>query len=148
MLLIVQDFLGAPDTFFDLVNGTSADVVAGLRAGKVVVGSVLAERLAIGVGDKIPIETSDGTVQLEVVATANDYLAGGLTIYMIRDEARKLMGVSGVDAYVVQAAPGKLTEVEKSLRDYCQAHGLLSHNDPLEFLNWVGRPIRKNVLIS
>lgn len=125
VLLIVRDFLGDPEKFFDLVDGNVADTIVGLHAGKVVVGSVLAERLGIGVGDKIPLETADGTVQLDVVATANDYLAGGLTIYMMRDEASKLLGVSGVDAYVVQAMPGKLAEVEKSLREYCQAHGLL-----------------------
>lgn len=76
-------------------------------------------------------------MQLDVVATANDYLAGGLTIYMIRDEASKLLGVSGVDAYVVQAEPGKLAEVEKSLREYCQAHGLLlqSYADLVQYID-------------
>ncbi|MEO8271138.1 MAG: FtsX-like permease family protein, partial [Aureliella sp.] len=69
--------------------------------------------------------------------TANDYLAGGLTIYMMRDEANKLLGVSGVDAYVVQAIPGRLAEVEQSLRDYCKAHGLLlqSYADLVQYID-------------
>ncbi|MCC7339414.1 MAG: ABC transporter permease [Pirellulaceae bacterium] len=137
VLLIVRSFLGDPDKFFDLVDGNPADTAVGLRSGKVVLGSVLSERLGIGVGDQIPLETADGTVQLDVVATANDYLAGGLTIYMIRDEASKLLGVSGVDAYVVQAEPGKLAEVEKALREYCQAHGLLlqSYADLVQYID-------------
>jgi putative ABC transport system permease protein len=137
VLLIARDFLGDPENFFDLVDGNAADTLAGLQAGKVVVGSVLAERLSLGVGDKIPLETADGTVQLDVVATANDYLAGGLTLYMMRDEASRLLGVSGVDAYVVQAEPDKLVEVEKALRDYCQSKGLLlqSYADLVQYID-------------
>lgn len=137
VLLVVRNFVGEPDTFFDLVDGTGAAAVAGLRAGKVVIGSVLAERLSIGKGDTIPLETADGKVQLEIAATANDYMAGGLTIYMLREEAAKLMGVTGVDAYVVQAQPGKLAEVEQALKEYCQPRGLLlqSYADIVKYVD-------------
>ncbi len=125
VLVVVRDFVGDPEKLFDLVEGTGAATVAGLRAGKAVVGSVLAERLNIGIGDTIPLETADGTVQLDVAATANDYMAGGLTIYLTRDVAGKLLNVSGVDAYVIQAESGKLKHVEDELQRYCQANGLL-----------------------
>lgn len=125
VLLIVRDFVGDPEKIFDLIDGTGADAVAGLRAGQAVVGSVLAQRLAIAPGDQIPLETSDGTVQLHVAAITNDYMAGGLTIYLTREVASELMNVSGVDAFVIKAQPGQLTQVEKALQEYCQANGLL-----------------------
>jgi putative ABC transport system permease protein len=48
VLLMVRDFAGDPEKLFDLVQGTGAQTVAGLRAGNAVIGSVLAERLNIG----------------------------------------------------------------------------------------------------
>jgi putative ABC transport system permease protein len=125
VLLIVRDFAGDPEKLFDLVEGTGAQTVAGLQAGKAVIGSVLAERLDIGVGDRIPLETQSGTVQLTVAATVNDYMAGGLTIYLTREVASQLLSVSGVDAYVIQAEPGKLAQLEQQLQQYCRANSLL-----------------------
>jgi putative ABC transport system permease protein len=125
VLLIVRDFAGDPEKLFDLVEGTGAQTVAGLNAGKAVIGSVLAERLKIGVGDEIPLETEAGTVRLTVAATVNDYTAGGLTIYLTRKVASQLLNVSGVDAYVIHAEPAKMAQLEKQLQEYCQANGLL-----------------------
>ncbi len=137
VLLVVRDFPGDPNKFFDLVDGSGEAAVVGMRAGKVVIGSVLAERMKVGVGDTIPLETEQGTKQLEIVATANDYMAGGLTIYMTRQHASQLLGVSGVDAYVVQAQPGKLQEVEQQLQSYTQTHSLLlqSYADLVKYID-------------
>ena len=125
VLVVVRDFVGNPEKMFDLAEGTGRAAVDGLRAGKAVVGSVLAQRLKIGIGGTIPLETADGTVQLDVAAVVNDYMAGGLTIYLTRDVAKKLLNVSGVDAYVIQAEPKKLKQVERELQAYCQANSLL-----------------------
>ncbi len=137
VLVVVRDFVGDPEKLFDLVEGTGAEAVAGLRGGKAVVGSVLAQRLKIGIGDKIPLETSDGTVELDVAATVNDYMAGGLTIYLTREVAHKLLNVSGVDAYVIQAEAAKLKQVERELQNYCQANSLLlqSYADLVEVID-------------
>lgn len=137
VLVVVRDFVGNPEKMFDLAEGTGRAAVEGLRAGKAVVGSVLAQRLKIGIGDTIPLETADGTVQLDVAAVVNDYMAGGLTIYLTRDVAKELLNVSGVDAYVIQAEPKKLKQIERELQAYCQANSLLlqSYADLVEVID-------------
>src|SRR5690606_27860805 len=56
VLLIVREFLGDPSEFFDLTSGDSDQALRGLREGQAVVGSVLAQRMNVGVGDRIPLE--------------------------------------------------------------------------------------------
>ncbi len=137
VLLIVREFIGDPEKFFDLVDGTGKQAIDGLRSGQVVVGSVLAQRQNLKVGDRIPLETENGTEQLDIAAIVNDYLAGGLTIYLTRDVAEQLLSVSGVDAYVVQAKPGQLEQVELELNEYCRANGLLlqSYADLVQYID-------------
>ena len=137
VVVIVRDFEGDPESFFDVVNGSGAQAVSGLQRGQAVVGSVLAERLSLGVGDNIPLETESGTVQLPIAAIVNDYMAGGLTIYLTRDVANQMLNVSGVDAYIIQAERGQMSAVETALQEYCQQQGLLlqSYADMVEFID-------------
>ena len=81
-----------------------------------VLGTVLAHRTGLERGDQIPLETREGTRQLPIVDTANDYIAGGLTIYMHRQVARQLLDVEGVGAYIVQADDQRLGDVEAALK--------------------------------
>ncbi len=137
ILLVVRDFLGDPSEFFDFVEGNGEAAVQGLRSGKVVVGSVLAQRLGLTIGGQIPIESADGTVQLEIVAIANDYIGGGLTVYLTRDVASQQLGVTGVDAYVIHAQTDKFEQVERQLQTYCQTNGLLlqSYAELVEYID-------------
>lgn len=125
VLLIVRDFVGDPEEFFDLAAGSGAAIVKGLKKGEVVVGSVLANRLEVTVGSTLPLETDQGTVELNIVAIANDYMGGGLTVYMQTEVAKKLLGVDGVDAYVIKADKNRIPEVEAELQKYCRENGLL-----------------------
>jgi putative ABC transport system permease protein len=137
VLLIVRDFIGKPTDFFDLVEGTDEQALSGLREGKVVVGTVLTQRLGLHQGDTIPLETQDGTKQLVIAATTNEYFGGGLAIYIQREVAEELLGVSGVDAYVVQADDGQLAAVEKELEAICRENHLIlqSYADVVKFIN-------------
>ncbi|MCA9133667.1 MAG: FtsX-like permease family protein, partial [Planctomycetales bacterium] len=137
ILIIAREFVGDPDRFFDLVQGTSRETLRGLNQGKIVVGSVLAQRLGLQLGDRLPLESGDGTLQLEVVAITNDYLGGGLTVYLDRKYAAELLGIDGVDAYVIQAQPGQLEKVERQLQEFCQSRGLLlqSYSELVTFID-------------
>lgn len=137
VLVVVRNFVGKPTDFFDLVEGTPTAALEGLRQGKAVVGTVLTQRLGLHIGDKIPLETKDGTKELEIVATTNEYFAGGLTIYLHRDIAQELLDVSGVDAYVIQADDSRLAEVEQQLQTLCQENHLIlqSYVQVVDFIN-------------
>ncbi len=93
--------------------------------GRVVIGSVLAQRIGMNVNDRLTLETQDGSRKLRIAGIRNDYLAGGLTVHMDRELAERLLKVEGVDAYVVKADHAKLDEVERSLRGICSRNGIL-----------------------
>ena len=41
----------------------------------------------------------------------NDYQAGGLTMYLARDVAKRVLGIGGVDAYAIQVDHAQLATV-------------------------------------
>jgi len=137
VLVVVRNFIGKSTDFFDLIEGTPDEALAGLQAGKVVVGTVLTQRLGLHAGDTIPLETKFGTKNLEIVATTNEYFAGGLTIYLHRTLAEELLDVSGVDAYVIQADDSRLADVEQQLQVICQENHLIlqSYIEVVGFIN-------------
>lgn len=92
---------------------------------QILIGSVLAQRTGKKAGDTISLETVDGLKELPIAAVSNDYLAGGLTVHMNLELARRLLKVEGVDAYVVRADRQQLEPLEKALRALCVKHGML-----------------------
>ena len=88
-------------------------------------GSVLSERMKLKSGDKLSLETLEGTKELRIAGIVNDYIAGGLTIYMHRKQAETLFHVEGHDAFIVRAEPGKIDEVEDKVRRLSDSFGLI-----------------------
>lgn len=125
LLLIARDFDAPSADFFDLVAGNSRTVVRQLAGGDVVVGSVLAMRRNLTVGDTIEIKTGVGAIERPIAAINNDYLGGGLTVYMDRTVASELLQIEGVDALIVSAEPARLRSVEMELRALCDQSGLI-----------------------
>jgi putative ABC transport system permease protein len=97
----------------------------GVRSGGVVLGSVLSERMQLSLGDTIELETNEGKVDLPIVGVTNEYMAGGLTLYMESQQASKLLSVDGIDAVIVQSAPGRREEVRESLQQLADSQGLM-----------------------
>jgi len=110
---------------FDLVSGDPNDIQAALKRGEVLIGTVLALRGKLKRDDTIPLEMLDGPGKVRVAGTVNDYIAGGLTMYMDREVASKRLGIEGVDAYVLWAKPGQKAQLEQELRKLTEEHGLL-----------------------
>ncbi|MDA1053533.1 MAG: FtsX-like permease family protein [Planctomycetota bacterium] len=136
VIVVTREFKTQRQAYFDLVAGDGDEVLHRLHEGEVVVSSVLAQRTNLKLGDSIPLETREGPRQLRIAGIANDYLAGGMTIYMHRDVAEKLLEVKGVDAYVVQADNKQLPAVKAALQTLCNEHGLLlqSYADLVRFI--------------
>ncbi len=136
IVVVIREFNQDRQVYFDLVEGEGSHVLNGLPEGEVVVSSVLAQRAELSAGETIPLETRQGTRQLRIAGVANDYLAGGMTIYMHRTVAEDLLDVQGVDAYIIQADNTKLPEIEAALQTLCTEHGLLlqSYTDLVRFI--------------
>jgi putative ABC transport system permease protein len=112
----------------DLVEGKEAEVRRGLSDGKVVVGSVLAQRLGISQGSQIEAQTADGLKPLVVVGISTDYTVGGLVLYIERAAAARIFQVDGSDVFAIRAATASRQSVYQRLQEYCDEHGLLLHS--------------------
>ncbi|MFM7929687.1 MAG: hypothetical protein ACKO9Q_18435, partial [Pirellula sp.] len=65
VIVIVRQFNSKTQDYFDLVQGQEDQVMQGIREGKVVLGSVLAERSQLSVGDLLELETTEGKVKVD-----------------------------------------------------------------------------------
>jgi putative ABC transport system permease protein len=137
VFVVARNFEDDTVSAMDLMQGDPATVLQAVRDGGVVVGSVLAERRAWKPGDMIPLATADGQASLKVVGIANDYLGGGLTMYMNRRQAESLLKIEGADAYIIQADDARLAEVGSALESLCDQTGLLlqSYADIVKTIN-------------
>jgi putative ABC transport system permease protein len=86
---------------------------------------VLAKRAGLKLGDHLSLETDDGAHLFPVAAVANDYQAGGLTIYMDRAVAERYMSIGGVSGYAIAADRDALKDVKGELLGIVRRHGLL-----------------------
>ena len=125
VVVVVRNFNSDSQDYFDLTEGKEAEVMQGIRSGEVVLGSVLSQRLNLHIGDTLPLETNEGSTTLKVVGVTNEYIAGGLTLYLAAEYAKKLLSVDGTDVIVVKANPKDLVSVEKQLRALCAETGMM-----------------------
>ena len=125
VVVVAREFSTRGRKFFDIVHGTPDDIFDGIEKGDVVIGSVLAERAKLKLGDELSIETQSGPVSRNIVGIVNDYVAAGLTVYMNRAQAEALLKVEGNDAIIIDTEEGKADSVEPFLRSLCDSDGLL-----------------------
>jgi putative ABC transport system permease protein len=109
----------------DTEEGRSSSLFSAPPDDGVVIGSVLAQRTGLKAGDALTLDTRYGPRRLRVSEVVNNYMAGGLTVRMSRELAEELLGLEGVDAYVVKVDRQQRKPVEASLRELCRRHGLL-----------------------
>lgn len=122
--LIIRGYDNDKLQMFDLVSGDPTTVRESLKKGETVIGSVLAQRTKLKVGDDITMQTRNGDEKFRIAAVVNDYQAGGLTMYLDREFARKLFDIGGVDAYLINADPAHKAEVRDALQKVADKYGL------------------------
>jgi putative ABC transport system permease protein len=108
-----------------LADGDSWDIGRRLREGEVVIGTALARRLHLAIGDRIPLDTRRGPQSLTVAGTANEYTIDGMAIIMDRQVAQRLLGFQGAHVFLVTAQPGQASTLATNLRKFCADHHLL-----------------------
>ncbi len=125
-VVILARSFALPDSLpLDLEEGDGGEVLQGLRGGGIVLGTALAGRLGLGVGDQVTVATAQGPGELTVVGTATEYTAGGSAAYVSWDTGERLFGLDGSDVYLVHAREGALAAVGQQLEEFTQERGLL-----------------------
>jgi putative ABC transport system permease protein len=124
-MVIIRDFTDRKALPFDLKGGTQEEVREGLAQGSVVLGTVLANRVGAHVGEDITVETPQGLHKLRIVGETTAYIGGGMVVYMEGQQARKLMGVDKIDAFIIQVASKNMADTTARLNEYCKQHNVL-----------------------
>ena len=125
VLVVIRKFNSPKQDFFDLTDGVSSEVLDGIKKGGTVLGSVLSQRMGIHVGDTIPLETVSGIKDIPVIGVTNEYIAGGLTMYLEESVAKELLNAQGLDAIVVRAESSQHAELERKLKEICAENSLM-----------------------
>jgi putative ABC transport system permease protein len=143
LIVVVRDFSDVEKISFDILEGDDKSILDGLKRGEVIVGSVFSERANLRLGDTMPLETLAGTKDFRIAGIVNDYIAGGLTIYMQRETAEQVFQIDGEDAFIVFAQPGRMAEVEAAVSTVCEKHGLLlqSNAELVELIRSMSRGV-------
>ena len=126
-LVVARELPGDP--LFDLVQGDPRTVRQQMLDGAVVIGSVMAQRLSLGAGDNLELDTQQGKLKFPICAVTNDYLFGGLTVYMSRDVGVRTLGVEGYAVFVIRANAEDLPTVRAELQRLCDQYGVLLHSN-------------------
>lgn len=131
VIVIARDYAADHKPAFDLIAGDPGKIASQLRQGQVVIGSVLAQKLGLKVGDRLPLETSEGVQEVPICGIANEYMVGGLAVHMTRALAARWLDVRGVDGYILKVQPGYREQVRPMLEAIARKYDvvLLSHSD-------------------
>ncbi len=105
--------------------GSDQGVLEQLLEGEVAVGSVLAERINVKVGDTVTITAGDRKHEFRVAALVTEYAIGGLLVTIDANVAEKYFKFEGVSAFFIKAAPGKVEAILPPLRELAADDGLL-----------------------
>jgi putative ABC transport system permease protein len=127
VVVVLRDFGSQEELPLDLRVGHPGEIRRRLLDGEVVIGTVLAKRAGVGVGDCLTMNTRAGPRQLRVAGIAAEYMVGGLVVQVERDFGKRLFAVEGVDVFMVKAASSALADVETRLKALCEQQGLMVH---------------------
>ena len=111
-----------------LAVGEPEEVKQRFAAGEAVLGTVLAERRGLKVGDSIELETPDGPRSLRIAGLAVDYTVGGNVVFIERTEAERTFHVSGADMFLIRALPKALDQVHEQLAALCEKEHLMVYS--------------------
>jgi putative ABC transport system permease protein len=70
------------------------------------------------------METSEGTKSFRVAGITTEYIVGGLIVHMERAAGKRLLGVEGVNLFVIKADIHAISEVRTRLRALCEKNDL------------------------
>lgn len=132
----------APDRplAMDLAKGVPAEVLRRLLDGEVVLGTALAQKLRLGIGDEIELETRFGPRRLRIAGTTNEYTIDGMALYLEWHAAKRLFAVEGVHVFVISAQESKAPILAGQLKEFCAERQLLLHTQA-ELRGYIDRAV-------
>jgi len=136
-MLIAREFNLYDQVPLDILGGGTGEVLKQLCDGKVVIGSVLAEKLHLKSGDKLDLIAGDRSHGFRVAGVANEYTFGGSVVYLDRRFTRKYFQAEGVDSYLIKVSEDSNAQVGEKLSAIAAEEGLMlqSFHELLQLIN-------------
>jgi putative ABC transport system permease protein len=125
VVIVARSFDAEATEALDIAEGSQADITRGLLAGEAVIGTALARRLNLSVGDSLELNTRRGGRTVRIAGTVTEYIAGGMAAYLERKAAQQLFQFDGVDVYMVTAQPGATAALGKTMATFSEARGYM-----------------------
>ncbi len=125
IVVMARSFDDEATATLDIAEGERSKVVSGLLAGEAVIGTALAQRLELGIGDSLMLRTRRGEHAIPIAGKVTEYVAGGMAVYLERKAAKELFAFDGVDVYMVTAKPGRIGELGEAMQAFCGPRGLM-----------------------
>ena len=123
-LIIAREFSSAQPLPWEALSISEANLRAELGQGHVIIGSALANRAGLSVGDLVRVEVAGASSEFKIAFVTPDYVAGGLSVYIERQAARKQLGIDGVDLFLLTLLDTDRAGTEARLEAFCSANGL------------------------
>jgi ABC-type lipoprotein release transport system permease subunit len=120
-VLIAMSYADGGPLAIPLAQGEPGDLRARLQAGEVVVARVLATRCQLQVGEPLVLQTLDGPRSFPIAGIADEYTAGGMSLYMDWHVAEAALGVDWVSVFAV-ACRHEDPEGFQRLSQFCEDH--------------------------
>ena len=107
---IVREFVPRKELPWTIPPEEEPEVRDRLAAGEAAVGSVLAKKLGLAVGDSVRLELQGRVLSLPVGAVVRDYTLGGMVIFLEQSAAASLIELGPASVYLVQPKPDVTAE--------------------------------------
>ena len=130
-VIVARDMPGNQPLPLEAVGMSDDELRAIIDEGGLVAGTALAQRLKVKVGDEVAVSAFGRTIRANVAALVVDYTAGGTSLFLSREAARRIFGIDSVDALLIESSPEAAAGLREPLQAVAKRHGLLlqSHAD-------------------
>ena len=120
--IISRSFSLSDHANLNLVDGDQTTVLEQMKAGQVVMSTVLAQRTGLKTGDHITLDanTKSGKQDFRIAALVNEYIASGMVVYMHDQTAKRYFNFDGVSAFLIDADHAQMATVVATLRKLCE----------------------------
>ena len=126
VVTLVNEHAEQAPSILTFARDSPPDAATRLARGEgVVVGTGLAQRLKLDIGDEVEIATTKRTASLPIVGKALDYYVGGMTVHIDRKLAGRIFDLDGAHSFGVTSVDGRSQQASAELKSYCDKQGLL-----------------------
>ena len=129
VLLLARTFAADADLPLDLRTGRPEEVREKLSRGEAVIGTALARRLQLEVGDNLLVRSSTGAREVRIAATVTEYAAGGQALYLDWQTAQRHFEFEGVHLFLASLTPRATAADREQLEKFCSERGLLMQSN-------------------